>query len=278
MAIDRTSTIDTVSNDVCLGPNREVMVKRGEIVLGDSGQASGSYEQFRISGQKRAVVVYDDFVRSAQALSTTAVDGWRSTKGTTNTVDFTITPAVNGTIVGTMGDTTASMAAAGVQLDHGLNWKANQGNLWFEARVKTSIITNINLFIGFTDQVSALEAPASLSVTTFTTNATDAVGFLFDTEATTDTIRLVGVANNVDATHQDTSTAPAADTYAVYRIELTSAGVASFFINGAQVGTALSGAVTATVALTPVIAGFNRTTTGNPTITVDYIYVSADRA
>lgn len=230
-------------------------------------------------GQSPSTVSFqDDFLGAGQAFSTTVIDGWLSRKGTTNAVDWTITEAVNGTIVGTIGDTTASMAVSGVQLQRGLDWKANQGGVFVEARFKTSIITNISYFFGFTDQVAALEAPVTLSTTTFTTNATDACGFLFDTAATTDTIRLVGVANDVDATMQDTSVAPVADTYQVLRVELSTAGVATFYRNGIQVGTAMSGAVTATVALTPTIAGFNRTTSGTPTITADYVAVGGYRA
>jgi hypothetical protein len=136
------------------------------------------------------------------------------------------------------------------------------------------------VFIGFTDQVGALEMPihAAASANTLTTNATDAVGFMFDTSMDDDNWWLVGVANNTDATHEDTAETPVADTYAIFRIELSSAGAATFYYNGTQVGSAMTGAVTATVALTPVIAGFNRTTTGTPTITADYVYVSANRA
>ncbi len=226
------------------------------------------------------VSVFDDFMGGGQALSTTIIDGWRSRKGTTNAVDWTITEAINGTVVGTIGDTTASMAVSGVQLDRGLDWKANQGGLVFEARVKLSQITTIAAFIGFTDQVAALEMPiqSAASANTLTTNATDGVGFMFDTSMTDDKWWLVGVANNTDATHQNTTYAPVADTYETFRIELSAAGVATFYRNGIQVGTAMSGAVTATVALTPVIAGFNRTTSATPTITADYVHVAGNRA
>lgn len=222
------------------------------------------------------VSVFDHFAGSGQAFSTTPVDGWLSRKGTTNTVDWTVTEAVGGTVVGTIGDTTASMAVSGVQLSRGLNWKANQGGLTFEARVKISQITTIAVFVGLTDQVSALEMPiqSAASANTLTTNATDGVGFMFDTSMTDDKWWLVGVANNTDATHQNTTFAPVADTYETFRIELSAAGVATFFRNGNQVGTAMAGAVTATVALAPVIAGFNRTTSATPTITADYVHVS----
>lgn len=241
-----------------------------------SGTVSFSMLERRVSS--RQVERFDDFTGGGQAFSTTVIDGWRSRKGSDGgCVDWTVTGAVDGVVVGTIGATTASMAVSGVQLDAGLCWKANQGNLVFEARVKISAITNVSVFVGFTDQVAALEAPATLTGTTFTTNATDAVGFLFDTDATTDTIRLVGVANDVDATHQDTSLAYVADSYKIFRIEVGTTGVATFYIDGAQVGTAMPGAVTATVSLTPVVSGFNRTTSGTPTISADYVSVRGDR-
>ncbi len=227
----------------------------------------------------RTVVRFDDFTGGGQAFSTTIIDGWRSRVGTTNAVAFTVTDGSSGTAVGTIGDTTASMAVSGVQLDSSLDWKPNQGELVFETRLKISAITNIAVYAGFTDQVAALEMPiqSAASANTLTTNATDGVGFMFDTSMTADTWWLVGVANNTDATHENTTYAPVADTYQTLRVEVSAAGVARFFRNGLQVGSAMSAATTATVALTPVIAGFNRTTSGTPTITVDYIYVSATR-
>lgn len=268
-----TSTIQSIPNEMAAGPAYELMIKSGQMILGPIGFQS-------YIGNKALVHHKDDFTGYTQAFGTTPVAGWISRIGTTNTVDWTVTDAAGGSIVGKVGDTTASMAVSGIQLSRGLCWKANQGGLYMEARVKTGIITNIAYFVGFTDQSAALEMPVSLSVTTFTTNATDACGFLFDTAATTDTIRLVGVATDVDATMQDTSTAPVADTYQIFRVELSTTGVATFYIDGTAVGTTMTGAVTATVALTPVIAAFNRTTANGATtiITADYIDVGALRA
>ena len=274
MSVTPTASVQSVPDDIYVGPNRELMCKRGSLVLGAVGR---QYSQ----GLQRHVVLEDDFTGGSQAFSTTIIDGWRSRKGSDGAcVDWTVTPAIEGTVVGTIGSTTASMAVSGSQLDAGLSWKANQGDLVFEARVKISQITTIAVFVGFTDQTGALEMPiqSAASANTLTTNATDAVGFMFDTSMTDDNIWLVGVANNTDATHQDTALAFVADTYKVLRIELSTAGVATFYIDGTAVGTAMTGAVTATVALTPVIAGFNRTTTGTPTITADYVYVSANRS
>lgn len=233
------------------------------------------------------VAFFKDFDGGGQTYSTTVVDGLRSRKGSDGAcVDWTVTPAVSGTVVGTIGNTTASMAVSGVQLDAGLSWKANQGDLVFQARVKMSTISTIAIFAGFTDQTAALEMPinSAAGAHTITTNATDAVGFLYDTSDTgTDQWLAVGVANDVDATVQSglgissAAIVPAADTFAVLRIEVAADGSAVFFYNGVQVGTRMASAVTPTVALTPVIAGFNRTTSGAPTVAADYVHVSALR-
>lgn len=277
MAITQTSTVHTSSDRICQGPNNELMVARGTLVL---GEATGGQH---VISPARYATIFEDFTGAAVALSTTipASPGmWRGRKGSDGQgVDWTVSAGNGGVVIGTIGDTTASMAVSGVQLDAGLNWKPNQGELMFEARVKMSQIATIAVFIGFTDQVGALEMPiqSASSANTLTSNATDAVGFMFDTEMTADTWWLVGVANGTPATHQNTALAPVADTYAVFRIELSTAGVASFYYNGSLVGTTMTGATTATVALTPVVAGFNRTTTGTPTLTVDYITVQALR-
>lgn len=267
----RTSSVQSLPDQFSAGPNNELMVRSGQIILGDVGAQ-------RTIGNTSTVSFSDHFLGSGQALSTTPINGWISRKGTTNTVDWTITEAVGGTVVGKVGDTTASMAVSGIQLSRGLNWKANQGGVYQEWRVKLGIITNIAVFIGFTDQVAALEMPiqSAASADTITTNATDAVGFMFDTSMATDNWWLVGVANDVDATLQNMGAAPVADTYAIFRIELSAAGVATFYYNGVAVGTAMTGAVTATIALTPVIAAFNRTTANGATtiVTADSVDIA----
>jgi hypothetical protein len=274
MSVTRTASGLSVPNEICVGPSNELLVKRGSLVLGDTGA------QFFV-GPQRHVVQFDDFEGAAVAFSTTIIDGWRSRKGSdAEAVDFTVTAGTSGRVIGTIGDTTASMAVSGVQLDSGLSWKANQGDLVFETRLQISHITLISVFFGLTDQVGALEMPiqSAASANTLTTNATDAVGFMFDTSMTDDQIWLVGVANNVDATHQNSGVAPVAATDIVLRVELSAAGVATFYINGVAVGTAMTAAVTPTVALTPVLAGFNRDTGTPKTINADYVYVSANRA
>jgi hypothetical protein len=141
-----------------------------------------------------------------------------------------------------------------------------------------SAIFSVCVFVGFTDQIGTLEMPFTLGAgDALTSNATDAVGVLFDTAADTDKWWLVGVANDVDATKQDSTLAPTANTFETWRIEVDRTGIATFYRNGVAIGTTMSGAVTATVPLTPVIAAFARSTTAK-TIDADYVYVTQQRA
>jgi hypothetical protein len=152
--------------------------------------------------------LFDDFLGDVLA------DEWNSQKGTDGACALAaITAAQNGVVrIVTGAGAGADYATNGVQMDSQLNWDAAAGSLVFECRLKLSAITNVAVYLGFTDQVSALEMPFTLTGTTYTSNATDAVGVLFDTNATTDTWRFVGVHGDTDATQQDTSLAPVAGT------------------------------------------------------------------
>lgn len=209
-----------------------------------------------------------------------AISGlWDVQKGSDGgTVNFAVNAQLGGAVRATTGaGAGASMAVNGVQLETALNWEADKTNLVFEARVRISAITTIALYVGLTDQVAALEMPMTLSGGSLTTNATDAVGFLFDTAATVANIKLCGVANDVDATFQTlTGVAPVAATYANYRINVDKNGGATFFINGLPVGTPMTGAVTKTIPLTPVVACFTRAA-GSATVDVDYVYLQQSR-
>ena len=135
-------------------------------------------------------------------------------------------------------------------------------------KMKISAITTVRYWIGLSDS-NALEQSASLSATTYTTVATDAALVLFDTAATTDTIRLVGVKNDVDATHLDTSLAPTADTYETWRLEVdASTGDVEFFRNSTSLGT-LPACLRTSV---PVyfVAGVVPTTTSARTLSLDF--------
>jgi hypothetical protein len=248
---------------------RRLGLNRNADVLAAGFRATKSGQQV-VYPSPGTVVFFDDFQGDVVA------DQWNYTEGTdTINADGAIVEGVNGVFRLTGGQSAGTVAADGAQLNSALGWKANQGNLVFEVRFKLPVITTISAYIGFTN-TKALQGPVSLTGTAYTTNAADAVGVLFDTAATTDTWRLVGVANDVDAAHVDTGLVPVADTYETWRIEVDTAGKATFFRNGAQIGS-LSGAVTPTVALTPVFLVRPEGAVAGRKIDIDWVCVSANR-
>lgn len=223
------------------------------------------------------VVLFDDFLGDLIA------DEWAPVEGTdtTGASQAVLAGSIGGALRLTTGDDDANLTVltdlSGVVGGY-LNWQASNGGLFMQARIKTSRITLAYLFVGFTDSVSA-EVPIQCnSGETLTTTATDAVGFVFDTAFTSDTWHLCGVATDVDATAQILTAAPVAADYETLRVEVTAAGVATFFRNGVQVGTAMTAAVTAAADLTPAIYVSNTDGTDPITLDVDYIAVGMNRA
>lgn len=221
------------------------------------------------------VSIFDDYLGEE-------IDGhrWQSLIGTDSSCRQAIVRAdqISGIVRLTTGvDAGATMALNGTQLQSHLNWKSAQGGLAFEAKITMDAITSVAVFIGLTDQVSALEMPFTLAAgDALTSNATDACGILFDTAADTDNWWLVGVAADIDATKQNSAVAPTASTYETWRIELSATGVAGFYRNGTLVGTSMSGALSATAALTPIVAAFSRTSSSR-NIDVDFVMTKAQR-
>jgi hypothetical protein len=167
------------------------------------------------------------------------------------------------------GATAGSVAADIAILNTMLSYQADSGGLSFLTRLTLSALTTISVFAGFTDDKTTAEAPIfAASGTTFTTTATDAVGFLFDSTLTAAYWHQTGVKNNTDATHASLGVAPTAATYQWLQVDVDADGNAMFFVNGLQVGPKLASAVTKTVAMTPVVAVWPRTTSAR-TISID---------
>jgi hypothetical protein len=170
----------------------------------------------------------------------------------------------------TTGDAGTGTAADSSSWTAALNWTAEDGEITGIFRAALSAITNVAFFIGFTDALaSTLEMPFTLSGTTFTSNASDAAGFLFDTAATTDTIRCVGVADGTDGTPLDSSLAPEAATHREYKLTISTAGLAKFWIDGTLIGE-IASAVTPDVPLTPILIAEARSTASR-TFDADYV-------
>lgn len=204
-------------------------------------------------------------------------DQWSASQGSDpqGAIAAIVAATARGEIVLTAGDSNDINAIS--CLTRSLNWALTNGSLVFEARVKVASIANVAYFIGLSDVLATTtkEETFSLSGTTFTAAAADAFGFLFDTAATTDTIRICGVRATtlVTGNGTDSGLAPVADTYRVYRIEVTAAGVANFYIDGTLVGslgTAALPVTTIATLLTPSIY-VNGRTTATKTLTADYV-------
>lgn len=244
------------------------LIVPGGIVLGDHGK------QISLGGPS-VVSLFDDF------LGDVLQDPWNAVETDTDGAQAVLAGGIGGVLRITSGNDDGNGVvlpdASGVTSY--LNWQAVNGGLELLVRFKMSRITDAYAFIGFTDLIT-IEAPiiSAGSVDTLTSNATDAVGFMFDTNQTTDTFHLVGVANDVDATRQAISAAPVADDYATFAISISAAGAATFYINGLQVGSTMSGAVTATADLTPAVLVSNQDGTSALTAEIDYIAVSMFRA
>lgn len=180
----------------------------------------------------------------------------------------------------TSGDAGTGTAADLEAVHLGLEWSADQGDLVFEARLHLdTAITTARVCAGFTDDTTTVENPATISGTTITTTASDALVFCFDTDATTDEWYAVGVAGDTDATgNLITGTAPVADTYQILRIEVDADGAgAQFYIDGTLVVSLTANAVTAATLLSPFISVDSADTAASQVVDIDYIYVAATR-
>lgn len=221
------------------------------------------------------VAYHQDNGHQKDIFDTSAASG-----GTNGSVGVGLINEVNGVIRYTTGaDAGGTLALNGiVQTSTSGQWQANSGGLFCEFRVRLSAITNVAVFVGFTDAWGTLEMPinSAASADTITTTATDAVGIMFDTSMATDDWWMVGVANNVDATKQDSAVAPSAATWETWRIDVSATGVATFKRNGSTIGSSMTGAVTANVVLTPVVAAFSRGAASR-NIDIDYFTVGATR-
>lgn len=246
------------------------LVAPAGIVSGENGS------QYALPGPA-SVSLFDDFTNGFNTSTWQAVEGTDS--ATSNAA--ILSGGIGGVLRLTTGDAGTGYAADAEQItQHSLMWQASNGNLVFEAKVKLSAITTCYAFLGFTDTVAAaLEAPITSagSANTITTNASDAVGFMFDTNMDDDNWWLVGVKGNTDAVHQDTGFAPVAGTYEVLRIELATTGDAVFYRNGVQVGTKMMNAITAATDLTAIFTVSKLSVTTSMTMDVDYINISMNR-
>lgn len=233
-------------------------------------------------------VLFDDF--DGDTLNTFLWTGTASTGGTVEipaTITATDISCAVLTTDATNGD--AAQLASGGTTAAG-QWRVQDGTLTFEARVNLDVVTTVGLFIGFSDTNTETDIiPMTLSGTTFTTTATTAIGFLFDTDATNDDWHAMWVDDDTDASAtiaqlRFNNVAPVAATFYTYRLELHDRGagngaLANFTIinnNGVGYSKTFNTSIDRDALLVPYIGHENHTATAHVT-RVDYVKVTGGR-
>lgn len=183
---------------------------------------------------------------------------WNTAKGSdgTTVLPYIDAAAERGLLTFDVKNTaTKTMAVNGVQMVGPLVYRSQRG-LVIEADVTHNDVNDAALFFGFTDQNSALEMPMEHNGSSVIATATDAVGWLYDTNFSTDNWRCVAAANGV-VRNFDSGRLHVNSVYQILRIELDYRGNADFFLNGVYVGH-ITTAVTPSVALAPYWGGYSR--------------------
>lgn len=162
----------------------------------------------------------------------------------------------------------------------GLQWPVNATLTLFEARLKLSAVTEVQLEVGLSDALSETAGLAfSSHDATPVAVATNAVMFGFHNSASpseaTSFWSKLSVKADV-ATQSFTTTALAADTYVKLSIAVNSAGNIGFYINDVSVGS-VEAAVATSAVLTPWIS-VKTTNTTSKILTVDYWRVAGSRS
>jgi hypothetical protein len=238
------------------------------IVVESTGEI---WEVLHDGGVEGQFSVFDDF--TYQASHTEADKPWILNSGAdAQALDPVITAGANGTIRLTTGNADGTTANDASQMVCNVPMRADSVGLYAEARLKcVTNIATMSVFFGFTDSTS-LEEAFTNSADTITSTATDACGFLYDTDATTDEWWAVAVDTDVDDTgNATTGVAPVADTYQVLRVEVSADGnTIKFYINGTLVATRSAGGVSPDASLYATVIACATTTTSK-SVDVDYI-------
>lgn len=221
--------------------------------------------------------IFDDF--TYQTL-TEANTPWILNSGAdAQAIDPAINSQASGVVRVTTGDADGTTANDGSQLVCAIPVQASDGGLVMEARLHiNTAVTDISVFVGLTDSTS-LEEPFTISADTVTSTASDAVGFLYDTSATTDEWWMLAVDSDTDdAGNAALGVAPTADVYQTLRLEVSADGATINFYIGDTLVNTLSGdaGVSPDVNLYATIIACSTTTT-QKTVDVDYIYIKTTR-
>lgn len=249
-------------------------------VINDNGSstriehvASGSSALSEDPAQRR-IRLYDDFLGNARDTRL-----WRESAGSAGGGTSIATGIPGGYLsLGTGINAAGTMATNGVQIDSGaLEWRPASGELILEVSFFLGDNSSEAFFIGFTDQHATLEMPFTMGASNvLTSNASNAVGFLYDTAATTDHWWGVGVRADVDATPVDLGAPKTAGERERIRLVVQSNGSARFYRDGVLAGIAANAVAPGTF-LTYFLGGFGRTSAGRA-MHVDYVSATQGRS
>lgn len=211
--------------------------------------------------------IFDDFLGAAVS------NFWNSLHGSDASAAGAINVQNNGVYRLTTGaGSTHTMAVNGSQITSALTALISDTGTRFETRLgNISALTSQSICFGLVD-VSTLSAPFTISGTTFTANATNAVAFVEDSASTGAAAKLNAVAVNAGGSVQTVNLGIDVDTAAMhtYRIEVDSAGNALYFVDGVQLASILL-AVATTARLCLSVGMFSNATSASQTLDVDYL-------
>ena len=220
------------------------------------------------------VTFLDDFLAAAIEARISSTAG----SGTGNEAATKVANSTSGeiTLKSASDDGAHSANGTSLTLDE-TNFRADQGGLAVEARIKIDDITSVAIFVGLTDVISTtVELPIFLNAGDIDSDAANACGIIFDTDATTDEWCHGGVKADADTTPAFSGSAPVNATYVILRVEVSATGGVRGYINGTAIGAEVASAVTATTSLTPVIVVANRSA-AQRILTIDYFWAQQDR-
>lgn len=159
----------------------------------------------------------------------------------------------------------------------------SDGPLVMEARFKTDNVSDLALFVGFTETLDGTTPvmPAEFATATMTYNGTGGmVGLQFDSDGTTDDWRAVmgdGGAAKLDSSNGiRANSAAVADEYDIVRVEIDPSTAARVYLNGVVVKNFAAGGLTASDLFFPVLMCENRAGSA-AVLEVDYFYSRGNR-
>ena len=258
------------------------LVSKGAFASGGESSIGRQGGSVVLPGSPDTVALFDDFLAS----DTGQLGGWSRVNadvdtGASNAVSrLSVT---NGVMRASFQGTPVNSPAGVVGFTKYLtkNWKPNQGNLHFAARVKIPTLASVNAFVGLSDSGGA-DMPAydtgdagGIPIT----NMADGIGFMYSNLGSVTTWRAVtarSVATDSGDQTVNTGITPTANTYDVLEFDMSDSGNAAVFkVNGALVGR-LEAPVEAKTALVPGVWVFG-SDTGTIQVDLDWINVSANR-